>query len=223
MSTTSLFGGTPRAKSNTDFSRREHWEERYEHDSGNGVLVFEWIKGWSHYRDAVVAEINSKDAHILHLGCGNSALAADMYKEGYRKQSNIDYSHRVIDDMRVQYAELDGVTWTVADIFEMDKALGLGVFDVVIDKATFDAFLTGYPDEDPWNPSDAVLSMSQSYMRQIESVLKTEGVFLHITWSQPHFRRPLLAVTGMDVTVKTVNGGEGGWEYFVFVCRRKIK
>ncbi|KAJ3332473.1 hypothetical protein HDU76_000119 [Blyttiomyces sp. JEL0837] len=204
-------------ENNTLYATKDYWESRYQEDSANNVQQYEWLKGWSFYKEALTPLID-KSHNILHLGCGNSALSPEMYKDGYLSQENIDFSEIVISDMKKLYADMTGIKWTVADIFHMSETLELKSFDCVLDKGTLDAFLTGMPDEDPWDPSPECLKKCTVYLTQVEAVMKPGGVFIQITWSQPHFRRRLLEVTGMDVSVKKVGTD---WEFFVFVCRRK--
>jgi cyclopropane fatty-acyl-phospholipid synthase-like methyltransferase len=49
----------------------------------------------------LIEEFVEKDARILELGCGNSALAADMYADGYTEQViAVDFSKEVIDQLK---------------------------------------------------------------------------------------------------------------------------
>ncbi|KAJ3414804.1 hypothetical protein HDV05_006051 [Chytridiales sp. JEL 0842] len=206
------------ATSNTQYASKDYWESRYRQEASKDIHAYEWLKGWDFYKEALMAVIPDKQVSILHLGCGNSELGPNMYREGFHFQENIDYSEAVIEDMRREYSEsMPEMKWTVADIFQMSSTLGTNKYDVVIDKGTLDAFLTGWPDEDPWDPSEPCLQQCRDYMHQVEKVLKPDGVFIQITWSQPHFRRRFLECTGnMEVNVKKVGTD---WEFFVFVCR----
>jgi len=137
-----------------------------------GSKTFEWLKGWDFYKSAL-SPLLSPHSRILHLGCGNSALSPDMYKDGYIHQTNMDYSQSVITTMSEMYTDLPEISWVVGDIFEMSRALfGDGpCFDVVIDKGTMDAWLTGWTDEDPWAPSEACLQKAREYVSEVEKVL----------------------------------------------------
>ncbi len=46
------------------------------------------------------------DSNILNIGCGNSRLSEDMFKEGYTKILNIDWSEVCVAYMKKKY---DGV------------------------------------------------------------------------------------------------------------------
>ena len=80
-------------------------------------------------------------------GCGNSGLSADMYKDGYRNITNIDYSPVVIKNMKHKHKEMSKMNWIVMDLREM--TLGEETFDVVMEKGTLDALLVA--EKDQWD------------------------------------------------------------------------
>ncbi|KAJ3022203.1 UNVERIFIED_CONTAM: hypothetical protein HDU68_009263, partial [Siphonaria sp. JEL0065] len=177
---------------NTQFASQEYWESRYKTEAvEKPTETFEWVKGWSFYKDSITPLITPISASILHLGCGNSRFSVDMLESGFPNHTNLDYSPAVIESMsKVFEQHSETVKWVVGDIFELRKTFQEGQqFDVVIDKGTLDAFLTGFPDDDPWDPSEEVWDLVKKYMAQVHSVVKLGGVFIHITWAQPHFRR----------------------------------
>lgn len=100
-------------------------------------------------------------------------------------------------------------------------------FDFVIDKATMDVILTD--NKDPWNPSDDVITRSNSILLNCQRVLKPNGLFVSISFDQPHFRKKLL----LNENVKenwigeTVNEKcqvlniDHGLGYFMFILRKK--
>ena len=91
---------------------------------------------------------------ILIIGCGNSSLGFDLYKEGgFTNIDNIDYSDVVIERMTEKHTEqAEQLRWHTMDMMQMTFEDGL--FDVVIDKATMDVIVTD--NKDPWNPSEEV-------------------------------------------------------------------
>jgi hypothetical protein len=53
-------------------------------------------------------------------------------------------------------------------------------------------------------------------------VLKDDGVFLYVTYRQPHFVKPLLNRDDRwDLIVETLSDGEGSFEYYAFVLKKK--
>ena len=69
---------------------------------------------------------------VLVIGCGNSALSADMYDAGYTAIVSVDYSEAVIAQMRTANANRAGMQWEVMNVTAM--TFPDGAFDVVIDK-----------------------------------------------------------------------------------------
>lgn len=63
---------------------------------------FDWYQDWVNLRD-IVSQFIKKDSKILNVGAGNSLLSEDMYKEGYRNITNVDFSEIVVDDMQTKY------------------------------------------------------------------------------------------------------------------------
>lgn len=52
-------------------------------------------------------------------------------------------------------------------------------------------------------------------------MLKDGGVFLYITYRQPHFVKPLLNQDNLwDLQMEVLQGGENSFEYYAFVLRR---
>lgn len=91
------------------------------------------------------------------LGCGNSALAFDLYNDGFKNIINIDYSPVVISNMKRRYKVLEGVQWVVMDALDMTE-FPPASFDVVLEKGTLDALLVA--ERDPWKlSSDAEVTV----------------------------------------------------------------
>lgn len=92
-------------------------------------------------------------------------------------------------------------------------------FDACIDKATLDAMLYG----SLWDPAEEVRENVRRYVDEVARVLRPGGVWVYVTWRQPHFVRPLLAREGVwEVSCESlVREGEAGMlEYFGFVMRK---
>jgi len=106
---------------------------------------------------------------ILHIGCGNSSLAFDLYSAGYQNITNIDFSETVIKHQRS--ADIDGrMEWIVADLTDL-KEFDQDRFDVVIDKCVSDAVACG--------PEENVKQMGVELGR----VLRTGGVWWIMSYS----------------------------------------
>ncbi len=72
------------------------------------------------------------------VGCGNSKLSYQMHQAGYKNILSIDISPSVIQQMKQEFPEL---SWEVMDATKMSYKDGQ--FDVIIDKGTLDALISG--------------------------------------------------------------------------------
>lgn len=206
------------AKTNKEYNTVEYWESRYKEDDG----LFDWFGDFAQFENAILEFLDKRDnPKILHLGCGNSVVGERIYQRGYRNISNIDYSAFVIATMEKKYANIcPEMEWIVCDIFELKPTLGTRLFDFAIDKGTLDSLLT--VNYDQWDPSETILAQMESYMEQVAACMQDDGTFLHLTWSQPHFRKRLLEWGDhFDVTVHTLKSKTGGFEYFLYEARKK--
>jgi ubiquinone/menaquinone biosynthesis C-methylase UbiE len=120
----------------------------------------------------------------------------------------------VIEKMKERHTNMD---WRIMDVRKME--FEANSFDVAIDKATLDAMLYG----SLWDPEEEVRRNVQQYVDEVARVLKPGGIWLYITWRQPHFIKPLLNREGIwNIEVQSLedpNGG-GGFEYFSFIMRK---
>lgn len=203
------------AAKNIDYSKLEYWDERYQKD---GKDLYDWF-GES-FDVELLSHFPSKMSQptILHLGCGNSALGEKLYKEGYRKVTNVDFSPSCIRLMQERYSATDypEMEWIVADIFNLSTLGSDRLFDIAIDKGTLDSFLT--EKFDPWDPPTHLKDKMEQYMRSVSTQLKPDGVFIHFTWSQPHFRKVFLELGKIfTTTVHTISDREGGgFDFFIY-------
>jgi hypothetical protein len=59
---------------------------------------------------------------------------------------------------------------------------------------------------------------------KVSRVLKDDGVFLYVTFRQPHFMKPLLNKDDLwDLVVESLSDGEGSLGYYGFVLKKKKK
>jgi hypothetical protein len=56
---------------------------------------------------------------------------------------------------------------------------------------------------------------------QLQRVLKPDGVFLYVTYRQPHFIKPILNRNNeWNLEMEILGGGESSFEYFGFILRK---
>ena len=158
-------------KKEKDFSTQEYWDEKYaENDT-----LFEWLRGYNDVKEYVNAHI-PKNHLILIPGCGNSAMSAEMYNDGYLNIVNNDFSPVVIEQMAKRYKEMTSMKWDVMDIKKM--TYDDSTFDTVLDKGTLDAITCG---EDYENQMHIACC---EYIR----VLKPGGTAYILSFGQPEDR-----------------------------------
>ncbi|RDW66924.1 hypothetical protein BP5796_09673 [Coleophoma crateriformis] len=205
----------------------KYWDERYikereknGEDSEATLESFEWFRDFQKLRPFFETNLPSpqSECHILHLGCGNSTLTADLHALGYTNQTSVDFSHVVIDAMKIKYSDLD-TRWKFMDV--RDLQLPDASVDVAIDKGTLDAMIHG----SLWDPPEDVRENVGKYVQEVGRVLKPGGVWLYITYRQPHFMKIHLeqeALWNLEVRVLEDPDGAGGFEYFSFVMQKRI-
>lgn len=188
-----------------------YWNERFSEEES-----YDWLAEYEDLRDILKENLKrqNKNPKILQLGCGNSQLSLDLYEDGYDDITNIDISQVLISKMKRKYPHLN---YEVMDMTKLDYCDDS--FDLVIEKATLDALLVD--SKSPWDlESKGSKQVSQS-LSQVKRVLKKDGVFISITFSQPHFRVPLLAQSGLgwNIHVEKFTSTHGMLDYFVYVCQ----
>ncbi len=106
---------------------------------------------------------------------------------------------------------------------DMRDVFDTGSFDAVLEKATLDALLAAEPS--PWSLSAEAEAATSSALGEISRVLRpVGGTFVSVTFSQPHFRLPLLAREdyGWDVDTRLIRTGEeeDSLPFYSFVATR---
>ncbi|KAI9773508.1 MAG: hypothetical protein M1835_006148 [Candelina submexicana] len=203
-----------------DLSTPEYWNKRYDnntssHDSGKAS--HEWFRTFTQLRSFFEKELPAPEQNprILHLGCGDSTLTADLFLNlHYTNQLSVDFSDVVIGRMKARHPHLE---WRVEDVRELE--LEDSSFDVAIDKGTLDAMLHG----SPWDPPDEVRSSIRQYVNEVWRILKPKGKWLYVTYRQPRFVKPLLLSGGRWelVVAEDLRDGPGSLEYFTFVMTKE--
>lgn len=136
--------------------------------------------------------------------------------------------------MMSRHSDKPQVEWQVGDVRNM-AAISSKSIDVAFDKGTMDAMIHG----SPWSPPDEVLENTGKYIsevrgtpvedkivaecKQVQRVLKDDGVFLYVTYRQPHFIKPIINRNSeWDLRMEEMGGGDS-FQYFGFILRKNIE
>jgi len=202
-------GITPRSGSRL-YTTQAYWEGRFEREAHH-----EWLAAWADVKDLICRLIPALDARILLVGCGNSRLAADMADGGFSRLVSTDYSAVVIDRMSAAVGDRGGrITWEVQDMRKLTYENA--TFDVVFDKAAMDAQLAD--GGDAWDAPSHLMAVADAILGETVRVLRPGGLYLQLSFGQPHFRKPYLLQrdlwAGLDTHKVPVGLG-----YFLYAAR----
>ncbi|RUS15305.1 S-adenosyl-L-methionine-dependent methyltransferase [Endogone sp. FLAS-F59071] len=159
----------------TAYKTKEYWEERYSKEPPE--ISFDWFKKYADLKPLLNEYIPNKSVRVLMLGCGNSTLSEDMYDDGYKNITNIDFSTVVIENMRTRCVDRPEMQWVEMDI--RDLKFDDNSFDIVIDKGTMDALMCDRGDV--WSPDEELIRTVKEEVDEVVRVLKPVGKFIYIT------------------------------------------
>ncbi|KAK8447839.1 hypothetical protein SEVIR_8G164400v4 [Setaria viridis] len=108
-----------------------------------------------------------------------------------------------------------GVDVVVADM--LDLPFEQESFDLVIEKGTMDVLFVD--SGDPWNPNPTTVKNVMKMLECIHRVLKPEGIFVSITFGQPHFRRRFFEAPEFTWSVEYSTFGDG-FHYFFYTLKK---
>lgn len=92
-------------------------------------------------------------------------------------------------------------------------------FDVVFEKATLDSLVVDC--KSPWDLKDPSYVDLLKALTEVKKVLKPGGSFISITFTQPHFRVPLLASQGLGWSIQPSSFALLVWQLYLSVLRCK--
>ncbi|KAF2213431.1 hypothetical protein CERZMDRAFT_39074 [Cercospora zeae-maydis SCOH1-5] len=199
-------------------ARSEYWDVRYAKADGK-TATHEWFRSYQDLQPFLEKYLFEPfpavhNPRILHLGAGDSTIPRDLLELGYKNQTCVDFSPVLVTLMEAQC--LDGIAWLCEDVRNMPVIASQSI-DVAFDKGTLDAMIHG----SPWDPPDEVKENTSRYLKEVARALNAEGVFLYITYRQPHFVRPLLNQDNLwNMHMEVLRPSENSFEYYAFVLRK---
>ncbi|KAH7664981.1 Endothelin-converting enzyme 1 protein [Dioscorea alata] len=193
----------------SDYLDPHYWNERFKSEEH-----YEWFKDYSHFQHLLRRHIHPSYS-VLELGCGNSRLCEELFKDGVTDITCIDLSDVAVNRMRERLlvSGLHGIKVLQADMLELP--FSSQSFDLVIEKGTMDVLFVD--SGDPWNPNPSTVSKVMKMLEGVHKVLKPQGTFISITFGQPHFRRPLFESPGFTWSVEWDTFGDGFHYFFYFL------
>lgn len=117
--------------------------------------------------------------------------------------------------MTERHKSRPGIIWKQVDVRDMGEIADRFI-NVAFDKGTMDAMIHG----SPWSPPPDVKENTGKYLREVHRVLQDDGIFLYVTFRQPHFIRPLLDLDGLWNLDMEVLSGKGSFDYYGWVLRK---
>ena len=173
------------ATSNSDYKEKSYWDDRFTTENS-----FDWLLTYEQLKEFLLPHFKDEYRRALVIGCGNSNFSSSLYDDNFFKDIvNIDFSDVIINKMQVNNREArPNMSWITMDM--LDLKFEPNTFDVVIDKASMDAL---FVDEgDVWDPNENVIISVDKMCEGISKVLKSGGIYIQISFSQPHFRMKYL-------------------------------
>ncbi|KAF8112297.1 hypothetical protein N665_0065s0074 [Sinapis alba] len=188
-----------------------YWDERFSSEEH-----YEWFKDYSHFQHLIKSNINTSSS-VLELGCGNSQLCEELYKDGILDITCIDLSSVAVEKMQTRLLSKGYKEIKVVQADMLDLPFDSECFDVVIEKGTMDVLFVDAGD--PWNPRQETVSKVMATLDGVHRVLKPDGIFISITFGQPHFRRPLFMDPKFNWSMEYNTFGDG-FHYFFYILRK---
>jgi SAM-dependent methyltransferase len=165
------------------YGRAEFWDDRYSTE----VEPFEWYYEYSYF-SPIIRDIVPLDAKVFIAGCGTSLFPQDMVNDGYQNITAFDISRVAIATQKLRCQDrYPQISWLQGNI--VDTNLPEGSYDVIIDKALLDAIMCASMGE----------VNAKLYRIEADRLLKSDGLFIVITFGNPEIRLSLLEQNDLDV------------------------
>ncbi|KAK0583523.1 hypothetical protein LWI29_037810 [Acer saccharum] len=189
----------------------QYWDERFSNEEH-----YEWLKDYSHFRHLIQAHIKPGSS-VLELGCGNSQLSEELYKDGITEITCTDLSAVAVEKMRERLSYKGYKEIKVLEADMLDLPFSNECFDVVIEKGTMDVLFVD--SGDPWNPRPETVTKVSAMLESVHRVLKPDGIFISISFGQPHFRRSFFNAPKFTWSFEWITFGDG-FHYFFYISRK---
>jgi SAM-dependent methyltransferase len=130
----------PSKKATATDKLRDFWNQHFSEQEDTE----DWFADFSALRPTLSALLSNAAHRVLIVGCGMSALAADLFDSHLATDiSSVDISEVAIQNMQQRYASSHPqLKWAVGDVCDLRPAFPTdAAFDVILDKGTADTLL----------------------------------------------------------------------------------
>ncbi|CAM9227135.1 unnamed protein product [Heterosigma akashiwo] len=185
------------------YATRSYWDDFYKANSD----TYEWFLEYNDLQSSLNTKV-PKEHQIIMLGCGNSNLTIDMYNNGWKSISNVDYSPLVIEQMAAKHKGIGDLSWHQMDA--RDLRFPENSYGAVIDKGLLDAMAC----------SEAFDLYIPQIAQSVCKVLQPGGKYYCISFCQPSIVKPLLEENMKDhwqVEVERLTE-----KYLLYLCTKKL-
>lgn len=69
-----------------EYLEKSYWDQRFQNEEH-----YDWFKDLGRFRHLLLPQLNPSD-RILVLGCGNSSMTMNLWREGFKDICSIDLS-----------------------------------------------------------------------------------------------------------------------------------
>ena len=203
-----------------DYSSLAFWERRYTNEH---LEIFEWYQTYESLREKIIDYIKP-EYKILNVGSGTSKFAEDLFYEGIKNVTNIDFSESAVrlleEHFEEQQIESKCIKMNVLDMKDFQE----GQFNLVFDKALLDSILCG----------EDALETVKTMLKEIYRVLADEGYYIIISNSDESTRKDLFDLNlweykfmeiGKPTKFIVINEKEKDPKnyHYIYILKKKIK
>ena len=194
----------------------DYWNKRYteaDHVTLKIIKEYDWYVDAEDAKNLVISYLAGKlEAKILIIGCGISLLTRELYKEGFKNLTAIDFCEEAISIMRERDKDLEGLQILVMDVRNLSMFPD-HAFDCIVDKACIDAVMS----------SNSSIEAAHKALEETSRVLAPEGIFLSFSYADIQSRYPHLKKDQFEWTVGQTSmstGIDNDISYSVFIATK---